>query len=98
EFRRLVDVIHEANSQSLLRGNHFSGQADFVGGSLAAKPREPLRTAIARQDTELYFRLPKLRHLAGQAHRAGQRDFASAAEREAIDGRDRRFSYRLQQM
>ena len=39
---------------------------------------------------------PSLRVFAGDANRAAKRQFAAAAEREAVDRRNRRFAHRLE--
>ena len=57
--------------------------------AFAAKPREPLRTAVTRDNAELHFRLAELRAAAGQSNGACLRQFSAASECESIDGRDR---------
>jgi len=51
----------------------------------AAEPREPLRAAVTRDDASFTSGLAELGGLAGQANRAGERKFATAAEGEAVD-------------
>src|ERR1700676_1292442 len=91
-------MIDQADAKSLLRRNHFSRQAQFVRNSLSAQAGKPLRSAVAGDDSELYFRLPEFRGLACQTDRAGQRQFTTAAQREAIDRRDRGLSQRFELM
>src|SRR5438309_1158249 len=83
------------NAKRIIGRNHFSRQAQFVSDSLAAQAGKPLRSAIAREDSKFYFGLPEPCGLARETHRTGQRHFASAAQRETVDRRDRGLSQRF---
>ena len=98
QFGGLDDAIDEADAQRFVGGNHFAGKNHFVRHTLAAQAREPLRAAVAGHDAELHFRLAESRGLAGDAHGAGQRELAAAAEREAVDRRDRRLAHGFELM
>ena len=98
KFRRLINPIHQPDPLRLFRRNHFARQTQFMRHAFAAQPRQPLRSAVTRNNSELHFRLPQLRRLARDADRARQRHLASAAQRKPIDRANRRLPHRLQQM
>src|SRR5580658_7692332 len=78
KLRRLVYMIHKPDTQRFVGANHFAGQAKFVSHSLAAKPRQPLRSAVSRQNAQFHFRLPELRRLARNSNGARQRHLTPA--------------------
>jgi len=45
-----MDVIDQSYALRFFRGDHFARQAKFVRHALAAQPRQPLRSAVTRQD------------------------------------------------
>src|SRR5271170_2994090 len=66
--------------------------------ALAAQTRQPLRTAVTGNNSQLHFWLSQLGVAAGDAQRTRQSQLASAAQREAIDRGDRGFPQRLEAM
>ena len=92
------DFIHQPDAVRFLRGNHFAGKKNLHGESRADQPRQPLRAAVAGNESELHFGLAELCVLAGQAHGAGHGDLASAAQREAVDAGDHRLAQVLDQI
>ena len=64
----------------------------FISSALAGPTSraQPLRAAEARDDPEVDLRLAEGRRARRQADVAGHRDLAAAAEREPVDGGDRR--------
>src|SRR5438093_10923106 len=98
QLRRLMDVIDQPDALCFFRRNHFAGQAQFVRHAFAAQSRQALRSAVSRQNPQLYFRLPELRGLACDSDGARKRQLAPAAQRKSIDRADRRLPHRLQQM
>src|SRR5580704_15976357 len=90
-------MIHESNAQRFLGPNHFARQTKFVRHTLAAKPRQPLCSAVTRKNAKFHFRLPQLRGLARNSNRARQRNLASTAKRESIDRANGWLAQRLQQ-
>src|ERR1700688_1264523 len=89
-------MIDQADTQGLFRRNHFARQAKFVRDSFAAQTSEPLRSAVAGDDSELHFRLPEFRGPACQTDRASQRQFAAPAKRKTIDRSDRGLPQRFE--
>ena len=63
-----------------------------------AQTRQPLRTAVTRNNSQLHFRLSQFRVAAGDAQRARQSQLAPAAQRETVDRGNRRFPQRLEAM
>ena len=74
-----------ASSAEIGSPTRFSSSA-FAG---ADEPRQPLRAAEAGDDPELDLGLAEARRGGGDAQVARHRQLAAAAEREAVDGRDR---------
>src|SRR5712671_5321007 len=64
QLRRFINVIDQADALGFFRANHFAGEAEFVRDAFAAQPREPLRSAVTGNDTELHFGLTELGGLA----------------------------------
>ena len=91
-----MDVIDQSDALRFFRRNHFAGQAKFVRHALAAQSRQPLRSAIPWQNSQLHFRLSQLRRLARDSNRARECQLAAAAQRESINRADRRLPHRLQ--
>ena len=93
-----MNMIHQTNALRLLGGNHFPRQAKLMRHTFAAETRQPLRTAIAGQNSQFHFGLAQLGGLTGDANRAGKRQFTAAAQRKSVNHTNGRFSHRLQQM
>ena len=96
KFRRFSDVIHQADAQRLFGRDHFARKNQLVRDSLAAQPRQPLRSAVSGKNAEFHFRLAQSCVAARNAHRAGKRQFAAAAQCESVDRRNRRLSQRFE--
>src|SRR5580698_5348173 len=79
QLRRRSYFIHQPNAIRFLRRDHLPRQHYLHRESLAHQPRQPLRPAISRKNSQLHLRLPQLRVIAGETHGASQSQFASAA-------------------
>ena len=55
------DLVDEPDAIGLLRADHLSGQDELQGAALADQPRQPLRSAAARNESERDFGLAELR-------------------------------------
>src|SRR5919204_204012 len=97
QLAALVDGVHEPAPLGLLGVDKPAGEDQLLREAEAADPREPLRPAPARDDAEVDLRLAELRRARGVAQVAAERELAAAAEREAIDRRDRRLRHRLEE-
>ena len=86
------DLVDQPDAIGLLRADHLSGQNELQGAALADQPRQSLRSAAARNESERDFGLAELRGLHRDPDGAGHRRLAAAAERKAIDGRDHRLA------
>src|SRR5467141_2421637 len=93
-----MNMIDQADALRFFRRDHFAGKAKFMRHSLAAQPRQALRSAITWQDPEFHFRLTEFRRLAGDPNGTGKRQLAAAAQCKSIDRADRWFPHRFQQM
>ena len=60
QVARLDHVIHQANAQRFVRGDHVAGKHQFVRHSFSAQPRQSLRSAVPGQNSELHFGLAEL--------------------------------------
>ena len=87
-------VGHDPGGQpqlvGLVRGDRVAGQVHLERLGLADQPRQPLRAAEAGDDPEVDLGLAERRRLGGDPEVAGHRELAAAAERQRVDGRDRR--------
>ncbi len=72
----------------LARIDGLGGQNHLQRPAFPNEARQALRAAKTGDDAELDFRLTEPGILRGQPQGAGQRDFAAAAEGEAVDGRN----------
>src|SRR5581483_2794668 len=91
------DGVHEPALARLLGADHAPGVDELLRQPDAAGPRETLRAAPARDDSDRDLRLPQPRRVGCVADVAGQCELAAAAEREAVDRGDRRLRHRLEQ-
>ena len=82
----------------LLRADHLSGQYELQGAALAHQPRQSLRSAAARKESECDLRLAELRVFHRDPDGAGHRRLAAASERKAVDSRDHRLAEILDQI
>ena len=72
------------------RHHVLAGQQHLERAAAADQPRQPLRAGVAGDDAEIDLRLAEARGVGGDPDRAGHRQLAAAAEREAVDrGNDR---------
>ena len=55
------DFVDQADAIGLLRADHFSGENELQRAAFADQPRQTLRSAAARDDSDLHFRLAELR-------------------------------------
>src|SRR3984893_10870306 len=85
------DFVDQPDAIGLLRADHLSGQNKLQGKTLADQPRQTLRSAAARNESERDLGLAKLRAVHRDPDCAGHGRLAAAAERKAIDGRDHRL-------
>ena len=68
------------------------GEHDLLGDAGADQTRQTLRAPGARQQTQLDFRLTHLRVGRHDAHVASHAHFHAAAQRQAVDGSNRRLA------
>ena len=61
EVGRRNDLVDEPDAIGLLRADHLSGKDELQGATLADQPRQPLRSAAARNEPERDFGLAELR-------------------------------------
>ena len=61
------DFVDQPDAVGLLRADHLAGQNELQGAALADQPRQPLRAAAARNESELDFGLAELRVLRPRA-------------------------------
>src|SRR5262245_4011632 len=71
------DLVHEADAIRLLGADDSSGEDELKGPALPDEPRQALRAAATRNDSELYLGLAELRGLRGDPDRAGHRRLAA---------------------
>src|SRR5580704_6742718 len=92
EIGRRNDLVDKPDTMGLLRADHLSGQYELERPALADQPRQPLRSAAARKQSERDLRLAELRTVHRDPDGARHRGLAAAAERKAVDGRDHRLA------
>src|SRR5882757_4285551 len=92
QFGGRHDLVDEPDPIGFLRADHLAGENELQGAALSHQPRQALRAAAARKQTELDFRLAELRGLDCDPDSAGHGGLAAAAERKAIDRRDHRLA------
>src|SRR3984893_11556055 len=86
------DFVDQPDAIGFLRADHLCGQNELQSTSLADQPRQSLRSAATRNESERNLRLAKFRGLYRDPDGAGHRRPATAAECKAIDGRDYRLA------
>ena len=92
-----MDAVDEPDAQGLLGVDEAAGEDQLLGHAQAADAGQPLRAAPAGDDPEVDLRLTELRAARRIADVARERELATAAEREAVQGRDRRLRHGLEQ-
>ncbi len=90
QFLRRHDAIDQANFQRLLGTDIFPGGNDLQRAVSAEQTRHAYRTAKARHNPQLGFRQANAQVRRRQAIVSGQHTLAAAAQRIAVNGRDRR--------
>ena len=90
------DAVDEPVLVGLVGRDRVADQVHLQCLVLPHEPRQPLGAAEAGDDPELDLGLAEQRRLGGDAHVAGHRQLAAAAERDAVDGRDRRHAGRAE--
>src|SRR5438552_1066592 len=76
EIGRRNDLVDQPDAMGLLRADHLSGQYELQGAALAHQPRQSLRSAAARKESECNLRLAKLRVFHRDPDGAGHRRLA----------------------
>src|SRR5882757_8989153 len=92
EIGRRNDLVDKPDAMGFLRTDHLAGQYELERPALADQPREPLRSAAARKESERDLRLAELRTVHRDPDGARHRGLAAAAERKAVDGCDHRLT------
>ena len=92
------DTVDEADPARLGRVDEASAEEQFQGAALPDQPRQPLRAGEAGNEPELDLGLAEPRRVGRQPDRAGHRQFAAAAEGEAVDRGDDRLAEPLDQV
>ncbi len=91
------DGVDEAAPQRLLGAHVAPGEDQLLGEPERRRARQALAAAPAGDQPERDLGLPELGVRRRVADVAGERDLAAAAERVAVDGRDRGLRHRLEQ-
>ena len=73
------DFVKETQTHGFRRPDRFAGNEHLHGRSNTDQPREPLRAFRTRDDSEIYFRLARLRIGTGDAILSGHGQFQSSA-------------------
>ena len=94
QFVVLDHAVDEPELERLLGDDRIADEVHLERLVRADQPRQPLRAAEAGDDPELDLRLAEQRRARRDAHVAGHRELAAAAEGEAVDGGDRRDARR----
>src|SRR6202030_3069432 len=92
QISRRNDFVDQPDAIGFLRADHLSRQNELQGTTLADQPRQSLRSAAARNESERDLGLAKFRGLYRDPDGAGHRRLATAAECKAIDGGDYRLA------
>ena len=82
-------AVDQAELVGLVGGDRVADQVHLQRLGLADQPRQALGAAEAGDDPEVDLGLAEGGRLGGDAHVAGHRQLAAAAERQAVDGGDR---------
>ena len=85
----LDEAVDEAQLERFLGEDRVADEVHLERLARAHQARQALGAAEAGDDPELDLGLPEQRRARGDAHVAGHRELAAAAEREAVDGGDR---------
>jgi hypothetical protein len=90
------DLIEQRRLREQAGRQRLAGEHDVDGPFDADEPRQTLRAAGTRQQTELDLRQSHFRGRGGDAVMAAHREFQSPAERDSLDGRDHRLRHVVQ--
>ena len=85
----LDEAVGEAELEGFVGEDRVADEVHLEGLVFADQARQALRAAEAGDDPELDLGLAEDRRARGDAHVAGHRQLAAAAEGEAVDGGDR---------
>ena len=77
--------VDQTDAQRLGRIHGVAGQKHLHRLGLADQTRQPLRTAVAGDNSQLHLRLGKAGVLGGDAKRAGHGKLAASSQRGAVD-------------
>ena len=86
------DPIDQADPPRFGRADRGTREHQLERAALAHEPRQALRPGKPRNQAQVDLRLTESGRVGRQPQRAGHRQLAAAAEREAIDGRDDRLA------
>src|SRR5579883_313809 len=82
------DLLDEPDREGLVRGDDAAGEDELLRAPEPDDAGEPVAAPGRGDDPEPDLGLPELRRLRRDPHVAGERELASAPEREAVDRRD----------
>src|SRR5262249_52804990 len=91
-----AEPMHEPDALRLFGADRAPRQDQLERPRLADDSRQALGAAVARDQAELDLRKPELRVRRGEAEGRCQRELEPAAERVAVDDRDRGNRQRIQ--
>src|SRR5712691_2464360 len=92
QIGRRNHFVDEPDTKGLLRADHLPGKNELERAALADQPRQTLRSAAARNESQGDLGLAELRGVHREPDGAGHRGLAATAERKAVDGRDHRLA------
>ncbi len=87
-----MDLVHQAEAKRLCCTHHLSRKQQLERRRGTDEPGQPLRPPVPGNKAQLDLRLAQASRLAREAHGAGKRKLAPAAEREAVHQRDHRLA------
>src|SRR5450631_605616 len=85
------DPVDQSPRQRFVRPDAPSGEDEFFRSRRPDQARQPLGATATRQHTEQNFRLPQHRVVRAKTDVGGEREFTTATQRRADDGRDYRL-------
>jgi len=87
---KLLNTMDETHPLGLLGAHRAAQQDEFERPGFADQPRQPLRSAVTRNETELDLRQTQLGAANRHSETTGQGELEPPTECEAVDCRDRR--------
>src|SRR5512135_2507812 len=88
EFGGGDHLIDKADAEGFLRVDNGASEEELERGAAADETRKTLRATVSGDETELDFWLTEFGVVGCDAEGAGHGEFATAAEREALDAGD----------